>query len=725
MNFFCLLNRAPRFAVTLLMVFGLCSPALAGQWVVERYEWEGKAHSEQMNWGPHYDENERRPDGTYDIRVRPSDVTARAGQSQTYWNRPTSARVGWNVRGFGGGTSDKDKIYRQTNPITLKGDVNATVTAVLKWRPGTYYDPKTGEYVDDPLDEPDPLYVRETKMASASKNFGQPDGNPVPYNNENPWHGEYFKISGNVGSFDNGSMSMGQYPSWTYGTYYESKIHRINASGGEAKVPSFTFRGQIELKPGYEKEIHDTFGSASLSFGYSVEPVNFNFFASGATLSGPTAEADNPAHLTFDAWISRGSRINPGDTPADPVRRFWSGAVNYSAYATRANSYESVFSPQIYEWTNEGDGSLLPVPDDVPPHERGVREIEASTPTKSLTHDLGEITPGDFASSASQFPKTTTVRGWVKGEGEASDAPFKGKATINWNVPWANVYEVTLTVEAELPTGSEWTTEELEELKAAIANGNEELVEELKRIKGAEVFRKNGPKMVADAAKIVGEEVVELVVDEVVSQLTGGLGRGIRVGELTRTLGNRVRPALKVLVTNHRETREAAGKAGASWKRTIKVKKTATVGKKVPGKPSASERDFDFDKPDAPPTEQPNNGDDTDSQPDGTEETDEEDPERGKLKTYHHYTSVVWADNDAVWTGTYVTDDGTMTGIEAKYKLNRRMPVPTHRYEIYVYEDEVRFAGYPDDNDMNPPQWTTTKAIPRNRRSDLIPVPRG
>lgn len=467
-------------------------------------------------------------------------------------------------------------------------------------------------------------------------------------------------------------MSLGEFKRSSADGLYKGpanhvKVSKVAVRGDRLIVPTQSFSGKITLFSGYKDDALE--GKpllGSLTFNYGAEPIDFKFFANASPLVSynPSQEVA-PDKVEKDVFVARGWKTNPGDDPSTPARRFWSGSASYGAYPTIHNSNSSpVFSPQIYKWSNEGKGALLPAPEGASDFDRNELELVPSNPFKKLTHDFGEFDGESFLSTAREFPKTTTVRAIVKDGSGNSDAELEGVGTINWHVPWANIHEVTLRFEVTLAPGEELD----DEMRAALAAGDEALIEELRRIKGAEIFRKNGPKMWADATKAVAEEVITIVVEEVVTRGAGRVLRGIRVREVARTLSNRARPGLKNIVSNFRSTREAAGKQAGSWKSTVTVKKKGTVGKRNPQKQSANEDDFDFDLPDAEPTEQevetaegqePTPEEErVDQEPDDEQAEEEEDLDKEYL---YHYSPVANLHQTGLIPAQHMTD------LDAKY----------------------------------------------------------
>ena len=427
--------------LVIAIAWGAALPqAYAGEWKLSGYFWDGKSHSELLvasNRG-----------GPYETYVGGSDVIPRR-QSWSY--PPSSASI--TASGENRGQLPNYAV-KHSGVANGNASIGSSVRAEFIWKRNQLYspDPSTGISfpVDDPNDNPpDYVYVRETSSVSAGKSIGQPDGNATGYSESRPWFGDYFSIT--PGGGDTG-LSLGEFlrygwSSWGTVPTSTQKVQKVAVSGDKLIVPTHSFSGTLTLSPGYEKEIPDQRASASLSFGYNAEPVNFGLTTSVTAVAArkQTAKTEQIDALARLTWIYPEDMEQGADgkfhAKEDPRknRAFWTtfsgadldvaaplpyfeGVATFNLTATDSSGHPLYSAPKV-EWKPEGTDERFASPGGDP-------QVQATSDfQRTYAWNFGTASDGSVS-----FPKETEVS--VKLTNNDSGEPLEAKANIHWYTVW-------------------------------------------------------------------------------------------------------------------------------------------------------------------------------------------------------------------------------------------------------------------------------------------------
>ena len=243
---------------------------------------------------------------------------------------------------------------------------------------------------------------------------------------------------------------------WEYQPEHKIVIRRVDVSNDQAIVPSRSFHGQIKLSPGYEKETFDQYATASLSFGYEADVLNFFLNASAPAVAGrkqkksDTEEIDALVQLRWlhpdnlETGANGEDKIVPSRSQA---AGFWSrvlgtnqidggapipyfaGQATFSVSATRSDGRTPIFDSQIYKWTPEDNHDPFEADNDGKPG-----YVSPSGNERTYVWNFGSASEG-----AGSFPKSSTVSVEVKlgNPKDTDDNSLKATKTINWYTTWS------------------------------------------------------------------------------------------------------------------------------------------------------------------------------------------------------------------------------------------------------------------------------------------------
>ena len=450
----------PRWCALLwAVVAALCltaSPARAGGWEIEGYYWSGSAKSSHLTW--YYSSYEKK-------YFTAHDKWSLVARDQRHVNTDTGAPHSIDLstspmRGSNYGGAPFLPGIRPGASI-----LGASVYARLVWkRNPSYYEKGSGQYIasPDPYDNPPPyIYVRESGSLFASQ--GLVNGNRSILN---AWQGDYYDIKA--------SNSMGlqlttpyrldnNYSWWVLGRDSKQLIKKIPVSNDSVVVPSQTFGGSINVSPGYEQEGADQDTTASLGYGYNVDPINFGLNANVNTTasSKQTVNAEEIEALVGLHWLYPEDAVIAvdGNYHAKPDRNllqnqwdgFWAkrniegggllderaplpyfeGSADFSAYATGSDGQTPIFKEPVYKWAPEGTSEAFDVPG-AAPHVKVTSDSQ-----RSYAWNFGTLTDDSVS-----LPKTTSVS--VTMTGTAPDDP-SGSLSRTVNIHWYTVWTPTQT----------------------------------------------------------------------------------------------------------------------------------------------------------------------------------------------------------------------------------------------------------------------------------------
>lgn len=176
---------------------------------------------------------------------------------------------------------------------------------------------------------------------------------------------------------------------------------------------------------------------ASMDFLATVNVVNFSM------LGLPEKLQTFVTYEATDKEINAFAKLNWRDVGMElPFEHYWEGKSSYSLTSPSYSHYGTHFvfpdntdipnNTETYQWTLQGNQTLVPPPDDATQQEIDESDINADTRNKNLIFDFGQ--------DASLLPKSTTVLGLVTGANGGSSGSqnpvFTGKVKINWYGSW-------------------------------------------------------------------------------------------------------------------------------------------------------------------------------------------------------------------------------------------------------------------------------------------------
>ncbi len=168
-------------------------------------------------------------------------------------------------------------------------------------------------------------------------------------------------------------------------------------------------------------------GVVRVSGGYGSELVTFSISASPWKGALVTPGSNSPEVQELNAYLKQDARLNAPDQPLVP---FWNGVGQYWVTAKDKSGHD-LFQGQKYIWSVEGEGQpYIPAPE--------TEDLLGKYLPDSLDLD-GKVPPSkefhlDFGTGNVGFPKDSTIRAIVTGEGTDTSA-LPAKAIVHWNLP--------------------------------------------------------------------------------------------------------------------------------------------------------------------------------------------------------------------------------------------------------------------------------------------------
>ncbi len=342
----------------LLAGFGSALPAHAGGWELVRYERKAQYDNTDIALGYGSNSNEYFPvtelhhnqttmswdDGEEVVTKNGKRMTG-SGASYASGN---IVQLWWN----NGHPQFKTQGKRGAQSAQSSGTLS--ITPVFRWKralAGNYQD---GYYPDSNDNPPDVLYYTEMAYITGNESIRQWDGNSVPYSMQTPFSGKHFSFTNVTHPFGGlGVTSMqqgGQYANyWFAGAEGNQRISEIAVGEkDEVRGETRTFSGNIEIGTLYDRENIDTHGAASLSFGYSAAPANFQLDVVASSL---ISDSVHPIKKKLRAWASK--HWTGTENPGDAIGLDWYGVASYTANAS-SDLMSSLGTPE-YRWTLSND----------------------------------------------------------------------------------------------------------------------------------------------------------------------------------------------------------------------------------------------------------------------------------------------------------------------------------------------------------------------------------
>ena len=441
----------PSLLAFLMVLCLSTSMARAGQWELENYYWSGASNDIDLALVNNYETK------GYDTLMR---------------NRKSFARnEGWLALENSHRTPYATHLYPGPLvgefPIRISGvapayvSAGATVHAVFVWKRSLkmVFD-ANGAYtsIPDPDDNPPSyIYVRELGGAYASY-LTHPGG----HSTLDPWPAGYYRARGE--GMDSGlQLGVRTRPetnpanAWIYGPNSKVVIRKIAVKNERAVVPSRSFHGDIDLKPGYEVEGTGLNIPSQLRFGYEADPLNVTLSANANSIVNRkrvTPDKEEIDALVELRWLypEDGGVDANGNFKLTPERNWlqnqWDGFVTISGFgtlddraplpyfqgkadfiasATRSDGQTPVFADQIYNWTPNNDTDpFSPAGKDKP--------VSTATAPNKRTYiwNFGAASEGEAS-----FPKKSSVTVEVSSEsGDVGNATLVATKKINWYTVW-------------------------------------------------------------------------------------------------------------------------------------------------------------------------------------------------------------------------------------------------------------------------------------------------